>query len=176
MGGDVAVFGIKPMRLLAHVVTSELHPIASTFDCQRFGRFQEGPTNPPVALIGTNVHALDLAAPTTNVLKVLEYQHLHDTDHLIVKLGNQDFSSTAPRLLYRRPIRSGLVGPLSFRSGRSANDDVDGRRNVAKGDGTNERGHVVILADQSASALPRTLRLPAPRPSRDPRTKSLSQF
>ncbi len=134
---------VEAVRVFSYDAACELYPVATLFASERFGALEQHRADTQTALVASNVHALELTAPTTSVLKVGKDHDLTEAHDFTVNLGHQHLAATAARLFYGPPVRVNLVLVLSFRRHRPALDDQRGRLDVVEGDGTNGDLHVL---------------------------------
>ena len=82
--------------------------------------------------------ALELAAPSAAVLEMGKDHHLTDPHDVAVEFGDEHLAASGPRLEHGAPVGVARPGVLDLGRERSADQQVDGARDVRFANGTDE--------------------------------------
>lgn len=97
------------MRVESHVAARELHPVAALASSKCLGRLKKLGAYPLAPVVRAHVHALELTAPSTGVLKVGKDHDLTDPHYFASVCRDEDVAATPTRLFDRVPIAFDVV-------------------------------------------------------------------
>jgi hypothetical protein len=106
------------MGVLALTVRGQLDPVTAPGPGAVDRRADERATDARAAVVGVDMHRLDLGTEASLGLEMSEDQQLTESDHFAAPFGHQDHATRSLNLRERALVAIGVCGVLGVRSAR----------------------------------------------------------